>query len=75
VSDVHSRFVRALEAEYEATFAAELGAGLSPDAAQARAYQRVKSHGAEALNRLRAAGLYPSQEGTVGEPEEAGTHA
>jgi hypothetical protein len=75
VSDVHSRFVRALEAEYEATFAAELGAGLSPDAAQARAFECVKSRGAEVLARLRAAGLYPWQEGGVRKPEEAGTHA
>jgi hypothetical protein len=75
VNDVQSRFVRALEAEYEASVVAELGAGLLLDVAQVRAFECVKSRGAEVLDRLRAAGLYPWQEGGVGEPEEAGTHA
>jgi GTP cyclohydrolase III len=66
VSDRHSRFIRALEAEYEAAVAAGLGTGLSPDEAQARAFELVKGRGAEVLHRLRTAGLYPwSEEGSA----------
>lgn len=64
MNDRHSRFVRALEAEYEAAVAAGLDTGLPPHDAHERAFELTKGRGAEVLDRLRTAGLYPwSEEG------------
>lgn len=62
MNDRHSRFIRALEAEYEAAVAAGLQTGLSSNEAQARAFEQVKGRGTEVLDQLRAAGLYPLAE-------------
>ena len=59
MSAAQTRFVRALEAEYERRAAHYRSAGLSPVEAHRRALEEAKQLGREALEELRHRGLFP----------------
>ena len=69
-----TRFVRALEAEYQIAVAARRRAGGGSEKAHRLAFQHVKARAAQALETLRRAGVHPFAEasGTSGVPDGAG---